>query len=311
MGKKLIEDMLHQLENEKVVESPFIHAKVHVREGQKRATEIIQKKGVAYLQYKALQEMPWLVSAFSTRMGGVSTGVFAEMNISFTVGDLPGNVEENFRILGDVIGIKPEQMVYAKQTHSTNVLQVGKEHCGMGVTGERDFDDTDGLMTNEPGVCLVTSHADCTPLYFVDPIHKAIALSHSGWRGTYGDICGVTIECMQKAYGTDLADLICCIGPCIGPECYEVGEDVADPFKEKYPEIESLGLVPTMTVDGKTAPHLDLPGINAFLMEKHGVKKENIRMPDLCTACNASWLHSHRASEGKRGGMGAFLMIRA
>ena len=98
---------------------------------------------------------------------------------------------------------------------TTNVRQVGKEDCGCGVLTPRTFHDIDGLITNEPGVTLATFYADCVPLYFYDPTHKAIGLAHSGWRGTVGNIAKATVEAMQKAYHTDPADLIAAIGPSI------------------------------------------------------------------------------------------------
>ncbi|MCR4649399.1 MAG: polyphenol oxidase family protein, partial [Lachnospiraceae bacterium] len=181
-------------------------------------TTYIEKDNVGFFQYKKLNEFPWLMNAFSTRKGGVSKDQYAEMNLSFTVGDDPEIVKENFRIFGDAIGVKREQMVYAAQTHTGNVMRVDSSFKGMGILRDRNFDNIDGLVTDDPGVCLVGSYADCVPLYFVDPVKRCIGLSHSGWRGTVTKIGRNTIELMRKEFGTDPADLICCIGPCIGKE---------------------------------------------------------------------------------------------
>ena len=274
-----------------------------------RTTTYIEKDNVGFLQYKKLNEYPWLMNAFSTRKGGVSKGQYAEMNLSFTVGDDPETVKENFRIFGDAIGIKREQMVYAAQTHTNNVMRVDPSCKGMGVLHDRNFDNIDGLVTDDPGVCLVGSYADCVPLYFVDPVRRCIGLSHSGWRGTVTKIGRNTIELMRKEFGTDPDNLICCIGPCIGKECYEVSADVVEEFKKAYTSAQCDRIY--MPVEGKEGKYLlDLPMANYLLFEECGVRQENIILPDLCTSCNKELLHSHRASGGKRGGMCAFLMIR-
>ena len=284
--------------------------KAEIKKRAGAATTVLREKdGVCLIGYKALDGIPWLINAFSTRLGGVSEGIYGEMNLSFTVGDDPEHVLENHRIVGRMIGVAPEDMVLAAQTHTANVMRVGEEHRGMGLVRERSYTDVDGIMTDTPGVCLLTSYADCGPLSFVDPAHRAIALSHSGWRGTVGNIARNTIEKMREMYGSDPAELIVCIGPSIAAECYEVGEDVADPFREAYTEAESAALL--TPVNGKSGKYLlDLTQANVFNLKNSGVREENISLPDLCTACNASWLHSHRASGGKRGGMCAFLSIR-
>ena len=274
-----------------------------------QTTDIHEKDGVAWISYKALDKIPWLINAFSTRLGGVSEGIYSQMNLAHTVGDDPERVLENHRIIGRAIGIAAEDMVLAWQTHTVNVMKVDDTYRGMGIVKDRPYRDVDGIMTDTPGLCLLTSYADCVPLYFVDPVHKAIALSHSGWRGTVGNIARNTIEEMKKNFGTDPAELIACIGPSIEASCYEVGEDVAAPFREAYTKEESERiLTPEAGKEGKF--FLDLTQANVFNFINSGIKEENIYRPDRCTACNASWLHSHRASGGKRGGMCAFLAIK-
>ncbi len=273
-------------------------------------TTVYQKRGeVGFLTYRSLDVFPWLVNAFSTREGGVSKGQYAAMNLSRTVGDDPERINENFRIFGQAIGIDPKDMVYADQTHTDNVMRVGAEEKGMGVTRQRSYHDVDGLITDEPGVCLVTSFADCVPLYFADPVHRAIGLTHSGWRGTVAKAGMKTIRLMEETFGSNPSDMICCIGPCIGKECYEVSGEVASAFarayrKEQYERICS----PREGLPDKYL--LDLALANYEQFADCGVLPENISMPDLCTSCNHTILHSHRASGGKRGGMCAFLCIK-
>ena len=185
--------------------------------------------------------------------------------------------------------------------------QVGKEDCGCGVLTPRTFHDIDGLITNEPGVTLATFYADCVPLYFYDPIHKAIGLSHSGWRGTVGNIAKATVEAMQKTYHTDPADLIAAIGPSICQDCYEVSEDVIEEFRQAYPETLHKKLF-YRKPNGKYQLNLWEACHQNFLTS--GIREENILPPNLCTCCNPDFLYSHRASHGKRGNLAAFLGLR-
>ena len=273
-------------------------------------TTIYRKKdNIGFIEYKALNDIPWLVNAFSTRQGGISTGQYSDMNLSFTVGDDPETVKENFSIFGNAIGIKCEDMVLAAQTHTRNVLRVDGSRKGMGIIKDRDFQDIDGLITDEPGLCLVGSFADCVPLYFVDPVRKCIGLSHSGWKGTVSKIGKNTIEALEREFGTEPEDLLCVIGPCISGECYEVSADVAGEFEKSFtPDQYEKICKPVPGKDGKYL--LDLPMANYTVFTECGVKPERVVFPDLCTACNKDFLHSHRASGGKRGGMCAFLMIK-
>ncbi len=269
-------------------------------------TCIVTKGDVPVIQYEKLNAVPWLKNGFSTRIGGVSRGIYESMNLSFTVGDEEKNVVENFKRFGEAFHTPVENMVYSHQTHTTHVMRVDSSHKGMGILRERDFHDIDGLVTNEPGVCLVTSYADCVPLYFVDTENKAIGLSHSGWRGTTGNICKNTLAVMAREFGTRAENVTACIGPSICQNCYEVSEDVAKQFMDNYdkPQWDIL----KAEENGKYL--LDLHRANYYNMVNCGIPKENISMPDLCTCCNAEWLHSHRATKGKRGGLCAFLKIR-
>lgn len=275
--------------------------------GTKRNTVVRENAGVPYISYEALEHILWLTNGFSTRMGGVSQGIYASMNLNFNVQDDEKNVLENFRRIGMALDIPVEKMVFSQQTHTTNVMVVDETNCGMGILCDRNFHDIDGIVTNVPGVCLVTSYADCVPLYFVDPIHRAIGLSHSGWRGTVGNIAKNTIELMKKTYGTAEKDLIVCIGPSICKNCYEVSEDVAEKFISVYNDGELVDIL-AKKQDGKYL--LDLPMACRYNFINSGILEEHIIMPDLCTCCNDKILFSHRASKGKRGGLCAFLAIK-
>ena len=263
--------------------------------------------GVEWLTYPAFDAYGEIVHGFSTRKGGVSAGSLGEMNLSFSRGDDPKNVKENYRRMAEALGIRPEQIVCSDQTHTNNVRIADSSHCGEGVTRPKTWTDVDGLVTDERGVALCTSFADCVPLYFYDPVHHAIGLSHSGWRGTVGQIGAVTLETMHREYHTDPADVLAAIGPSICQDCYEVSEDVILEFQKAYPKEEWSSLYYAKQ-NGKY--QLNLWEACRYTLLQAGILPEHLSMPNLCTCCNPEYLHSHRASHGKRGNLNAFLMLK-
>ena len=264
------------------------------------------KNGVVYLTFPLLENTHLVCHAFSTRIGGVSKGDLSGMNLSFSRGDDPENVKKNYRVFSEAAGFPVSSLVTSDQTHTTNVRLVTKKDCGSGIVRPRDFTEVDGLITSDPGVTLVTFYADCVPLYFVDPVHRAIGLSHSGWRGTVNKMGLVTIRAMEQAFGTRPEDLVTAIGPSICEDCYEVSEDVIEKFRCAFAESVHDRLF-YRKPDGKY--QLNLWEANRIILMDAGVPKRQIAMPNLCTCCNPDFLFSHRASGGKRGNLGAFLML--
>ena len=258
-----------------------------------------------YLSFSSYEALPYIRHMFTTREGGVSKDIYESLNLSFTRGDDETAVLENYRRVAQALGTSIDHIVTSDQTHTTNVRPVGKEDLGKGITRPRDYKDVDGMITDQPGVLLATFYADCVPLYFVDPVHKAIGLSHSGWRGTVGRMGQATVEAMERSFGSQPKDLLCAIGPSICQDCYEVSRDVAEAFIFAFPthekEILQAGSL------GKY--QLDLWKANEIVLTEAGVLKEHIDLAGLCTCCNSSILFSHRASKGKRGNLGAFLML--
>lgn len=275
---------------------------------QKTTDNILElKKSEVPLLYFPLLEATGIVEhCFSTRMGGVSRGIYKSMNFSFTRGDDPEAVLENYRRVAASMGRNLTDFVTSDQTHTTNVRKVGREDAGKGVTGQRDYTDVDGLITNEPGIILSTFYADCVPLYFVDPVHKAIGLSHSGWRGTCGRMGQKTLEAMGEAYGTGPADVYAAIGPSICQDCYEISEEVADYFYTEFP-IHGADI---LINKGNGKYQLDLWKTNEIILTEAGILPEHLAVTNICTCCNDKLLFSHRASMGKRGNLGAFLMLK-
>ena len=261
---------------------------------------------VPLLHFPLLEKCSFITHAFTTRMGGVSTGDCTSMNLSFTRGDDEAAVRENYRRIAAALGTDAKQFVCSDQTHTTNVRRVTKADAGKGVVIPKDYTDVDGLITNEPGIVLSTFYADCVPLYFVDPVHRAIGLSHSGWRGTVNKMGQVTIEAMKREFGSRAADLYCAIGPSICQDCYEISRDVAEEFMKAFPEHVNDILLQK----SEEKFQLDLWKANEIVMLESGVLPEHLAVTNICTCCNPTELFSHRASKGKRGKLAAFLMIK-
>ncbi len=275
---------------------------------QGRETSILQERaGVPFLQFPMLEETGMVIHGFSTRLGGVSKGEWSSMNLSFTRGDREADVRENYRRIGEAIGFSCGALVCSDQTHTTNIRVVTEADRGKGFTRARDYTDMDGLITNVPGLVLATFYADCVPLYFADPKKKVIGLSHSGWRGTVGKIGKKTVERMQEEYGCKPADIRAVIGPSICQSCYEVSLDVIEEFQRAFSE-ETWPLLYKKNENEKY--QLDLWKANEIILKEAGIAAEHLAVTDRCTCCNPSLLFSHRASRGKRGNLGAFLMLK-
>ena len=262
---------------------------------------------VLYLTYPLLENTGIVKHGFSTRVGGVSEGVCSTMNLSFSRGDDENAVRENFRRMANALDVEEDSFVFSQQTHTTNVRKVTLEDKGKGLTRQLDYQDVDGLITNVSGLCLSTFYADCVPLYFVDPVQKAIGLSHSGWRGTVGKIGCVTVQKMQEEYGSNPEDIIAAIGPSICQGCYEVSEDVIVEFQNHFDKKYWEELY-YKKENGKY--QLNLWKANEIVLAEAGILKEHIAVTNLCTCCNHESLFSHRASKGKRGNLAAFLALK-
>ncbi len=262
---------------------------------------------LVYLTFPVLEKLEGIVHGFSTRLGGVSQGEVGSLNLSYGREESRKNVRENHRRLSAAIGYDPRKMVWSAQTHTTNVRVVGRQDCGLGFDRELPYGDVDGLVTNEPGIPLMTFYADCVPLLLVDPVHRAIGCSHSGWRGTVGNMGRATLKVMAGEYGTDPRDVVAAIGPSICQDCYEVSEDVIEQFRDAYRREDWPSLFYEKE-NGKYQLNLQQACRLNFLQA--GVPDAQISVPDLCTCCNPDLLYSHRASHGRRGNLAAVLMLR-
>ncbi len=258
-----------------------------------------------YITFPLLDATKAVNHAFTTRLGGASKGMYSQMNMSFTNGDKRETVLENYRRICNAVNIDINKVVLSKQTHTNNVRIVTSEDIGKGIFKERDYDDVDGLITNIPGVALVTQYADCTPLLFCDPVKKVVATSHAGWRGTVSEIGRITVEKMQEHFGSDPSDIIAAIGPSIGQCCYEVDDPVYKPLS-KIPYLKQDKIF-IKKENGKYM--LSLWETNREILINAGIKAEHIDVTDLCTNCHPDIFHSHRFTGGKRGNLAALIAL--
>ena len=272
---------------------------------QNHSTTIKEVDEVPYITFDLFDKYG-VKHGFSTRIGGVSRDHLASMNLSFSRGDTPLNVHENYLRMGKAIGFTPQQLVFSDQQHQTRIRKVTKEDAGKGIVKQRDYDCVDGLVTNESGLCLTTFFADCVPLFFYDTKKNVVALAHSGWRGTVGKIGAKMIHIMQNDYACSPQDIIVAIGPSICQKCYEVDCDVYNEFAHAFTK-EEMEHIFLPKDNGKY--QLDLWKANECILLNAGIVKEHLAVTDICTCCNPELLFSHRASKGMRGNLAAFIML--
>lgn len=258
---------------------------------------------LVYITFPKLTACGAVRHTFSTRLGGVSGGVYSSMNLSFRSGDSRENVEKNYEILCGAVGIDTSHLVLSRQTHTNNVRTVTAEDRGTGYS-KPSFEDVDGLITGESNVALVTQYADCTPLIFCDPVNRVAATSHADWRGTASAIGEVTVEKMVNEFGCKRENIIAAIGPCIGSCCYEVDTPVYEAFSKLPISLDGV----FKRVDNEHFM-LDLKLANRRILEHSGVRPENIDVADICTCCEHDAMHSHRATAGKRGNLAAVIEL--
>ncbi len=230
-----------------------------------------------------------VVHAVFTRLGGVSQGPFATLNVGRSVGDDPAAVAENLARVLAHLGLSAGQVATAYQVHGNRIAVVSAADAG------RAFPGTDGLITDVPGVALLLRFADCQPILLYDPVHHALGLVHAGWRGAAQGIARRAVEAMQATFGSRPRQLLAGLGPAIGPCCYEVGQDVASAMSYAL-----SGWSRVMHPDGERW-RLDLPAANEQQLVAAGVGRRQIEQARLCTSCRNDEFFSHRGDNGMTG----------
>lgn len=246
--------------------------------------------------------LPWLIHAFTTRLGGVSEGPFKSLNLGFSVGDLPERVVANRRRVADALGYDLPRAVSGRQVHGNNVAVAGLSDAGAGAFGpETSLPETDGLVTSVPQLPLTALFADCVPVCLVDTVNRTVGMVHAGWQGTMQRIAGKAVAEMSGAFGTRPSECLAVLGPAIGPCCYEVDGPVARKF-------QGLGGTVSRRDEGKW--RVDLWEANRLDLLAAGVLPKNISVVDICTACHPELMFSYRRDGGTTGRMAAVVMLR-
>jgi YfiH family protein len=262
-----------------------------------------------------MKRFPELTAGITSRHGGVSEPPYGTLNCGLHVGDDPARVVANRQRLADAIGVPFAAHTYAEQVHGTNVVVIESGQQGAG-RGDREsaLQDTDGLVTSEPGVSLNLMYADCVPLYFFDPVRRAFGIAHAGWKGTVGNIARSIVSRMVETFGTRPEDLLAAIGPSIGACCYEVDETVAGRVRSVLDEIEASAGDRAQTLQAGRGPgkyQLSLQTMNRLLMRKAGILSSRIEVSTLCTGCGTDRFFSHRKEGGRTGRMAAWIALRS
>ena len=288
---------------------------------------------IPYFCFENFSQYPAISHGFSTRIGGMSTGCYAQMNLGMQRGDLAENVRENFAIFCGMLGVSPENMVFSRQIHQDHVAVVTAQDRGNGFLRDNKFDLTcgaDALITNCEEVVLTLFFADCVPIFLFDPIQNAIGLVHSGWRGTVSQIAAKTVNAMEKAFQSNPADILAGIGPSIGPCCFETKNDVYEAVTAMSSDdaylayVECLSDAEQMISETKMQNRqqkeeqmqesekkykIDLWGINKRVLQSAGVLEQHICTAGICTACDPERYFSHRKLGAKRGNLAAIIQL--
>ncbi len=259
------------------------------------------RKGILY-RVEALEATGLVRAAFTTRLGGVSPAPRNSLNLSFARGDDPDTVRENYRRAAEAFSCRIEDMVLSRQPHGDLCEEIKPEEAGARLLNNELPRQRDAVMTDRPGLVLVTSHADCVPVWLLDPVHHAIAMVHAGWKGTSLRIAQKSLRAMIRCYGTDPADVIAAVGPSIGPDSFEVQSDVRGIFEDLFPEMDIV-----YTRNGRTT--VDLWKCNELQLMESGIRKKNIHSAHLDTAQHTDLFFSHRAEKGNTGTMAALFML--
>ena len=259
--------------------------------------ETIKKDTLEYIRTESIS----VPHCFTTRFGGVSTGVNASLNLALNQNDTLENVETNLHILADALGFDENKLVMTHQIHSNTVRVVTEQdHVSL---CHRDYPDCDGLVTNTPGVTLLVFTADCTPLLLYDPVTGAVGAAHAGWRGTASAIGAKCVEAMVKNFGSDPKNIRAAIGPNIAQCCFQTDRDVPDAIRQ------TLGTAADDLIDFRSGKYyVNLKKVNARLLRNAGVTE--IEISDACTVCQCDRFWSHRVMGAARGSQGAIIVCK-
>lgn len=257
------------------------------------------------------------VVAFSTtRQGGVSLGAYSSFNINEYCGDTAEHIAENRRLLAQRLGIAPDHIILPHQVHGAEVRQIGADFLQLPENERRMIvEGVDALVTNQRGICIGVSTADCIPVLLYDEVHHAVAAIHAGWRGTVQRIVQTTIDMMHLYYHTQPSELRAIIGPGISRDSFEVGDEVYEEFLQEGFDMAVVACQrPNMKKEGSVDQplkwHIDLPQCNALLLCQSGVPADYIQSSGICTYQHSDQFFSARQLGIQSGRIFTGIMLR-
>ncbi|MCR3921803.1 MAG: peptidoglycan editing factor PgeF [Firmicutes bacterium] len=263
--------------------------------------EIREVETVRYLVFANLQAED-IVHGYTLRTGGVSQSPFDSLNMGLHVGDQQEAVQNNRQRVAHALGYQPAAVVAGQQVHGTAIVHVTSPLCGLGHDNMADaVADTDGLLCTEPGIVLMAHAADCTLLFFYDPVIRCIGLAHAGWRGAVAGMGPLMVEALTKL-GSRRENIRVALAPTIGPCCYQVGENVITQVP--------LHLQPLVMRREGEAIFFDLAQFQRLQLLEMGISNENLSKSTYCTACNPDLFYSYRAAGGQTGRMAGVISMK-
>lgn len=245
---------------------------------------------------EAIESFPGVRAVVTTRHGGTSPAPFDSLNLSVTVGDDPVNVTENLMRIHQALGLDPRATVDARQAQAGQVVAISQAERGMRIG------QVDGLVTNSPGIPLLLRFADCVPVLFYDPANHAIGIAHAGWRGTVAKVVTNTVRTMVESFGSRPHDLVACIGPSIGPCCYEVGAEVCERVERAFAGADEL------LIRRNGSFHFDLWKANVRQLQELGVG--HVEVAGICTADHTEDFYSWRREHALTGRFAAIIALQ-
>lgn len=228
--------------------------------------------------------------------GRRSAGSDAEFNVSFSTAPDPVRVSQHRKLLAEAMKIDPAHLYFPRQTHEDRIVRVTMR------TQPHELENTDALITNQPGCCVAVMSADCVPILLYDTQNQAAAAVHSGWRGTVAHILTKTLNQMQAVFGTQGVDVIATIGPSVCQQSYEVGDEVIRAVQTSFSNHSEL-----LETQSNGKAKLDLWMANYVQLKGFGVPEENIEIANLCTVMNNSHFFSARRGDTGRFAAGIVL----
>ncbi len=260
-----------------------------------------ERDGISYVSSPALSSFDALiVHGFLSRVGGVSGAPFSSLNFDIRDGDTPENVAKNKTAVSTASGADMERLVLVNQVHGNSVLIL--DDFPGGAASYRTV-DADAIITGLTGFPIGILTADCLPVLLYDPVNAVAGAVHAGWKGTVRSIAIKTVEAMRARFGTRPRDVLCAMGPYIGPCCYTVGENVRAEF------MEAFGTEDCFRRDA-AGLRLDIGASNIEQLRDAGLLMENISTSPFCTSCRNDLFFSYRKDGKRTGRQLSFIMLK-